>query len=465
MRALVQGLRRSRIALLGLGIENRALARFLAARNVRFRVCDAVAPADQDVLTEQLGGCVEGWTVGEEYLRDLERFDLVFRTPGISPERRELAAARTAGVRVSSQTRLFADASPAPLIGVTGTKGKGTTASLLAAMLREDGERRVWLGGNIGTPPVGWLGRIEKDDLAVLELSSFQLADWEVSPHGAMLLNVTQDHLDYHGTAAAYREAKRRICRFQGTNDWLVSDDDCPVTAELVRDCVGTRLRFSVDHEVDQGAWIRGDSIFVRLPGGCAAAVCALSDIRLRGRHNLSNVAAAAAAARMNGVSAEAIRRAVREFAGLPHRLDQVTVRRGVAFYSDSLATTPSAAAAALAAFEEPVVLIAGGASKGVDFKELAEAVVSQRVRSVVLIGLEAGRIAAALLSAGWSEKQVIQGGRSMDHAVRLAFGCARPGDVVLLAPACASFDMFADYQARAEAFAAAANAMPEGPV
>ncbi len=453
-------LERGPVALLGFGQENRALARFLAGQGVPFWVCDARAPEDRAERDAELQPWLRGWRLGAEYLEGLERYGVAFRTPGLRPDHPALARARAAGVRLWSQTRLFAALSPAPLVGITGTKGKGTTASLLGAMLQADGRRRVWLGGNIGAPPIAWLGELRAADLAVLELSSFQLADWDARLTGAVLLRIAADHLDYHGTRAAYVAAKARLVAAQQPEDWLVVDDDCPTASAIASQTLATVLRVSVAREVQTGAWVQDDWLWVRRPGDRAERVGAAADIPLRGRHNWSNVLAAVAAARMLGVAAPAIRAAIAGFRGLPHRLAHVASHAGVAYYDDSLATTPEAAAAAVAAFAEPVVLIAGGASKQADFAPLARAVCAGKVRAVVLIGAEAPRLAAALRAAGWDAARILDGGRSMASAVAAARSQAQPGDVVLLAPACASFDMFRDYRARGEAFAAAVAAL-----
>jgi UDP-N-acetylmuramoylalanine--D-glutamate ligase len=452
-------LRHCQVGLLGLGAENRSLARLLAGAGVMFSICDACEPDDRQMLSVQLGPWVREWRLGADYLSDLSRFDLLFRTPGMRPDLPELDAHRRQQKQVSSQTRLFAELCPAPLVGITGTKGKGTTASLLAAMLEHDGDRRIWLGGNIGKPPVDWLGEIRARDLAILELSSFQLCDWERSPGGAVLLNVTQDHLDYHGTVGDYIEAKQRICRFQNPDDWLVVDDDCPTASAMAEASPATVMRFSIRREVAVGAWVDGSGLMTRLAGDGSQRICAVDEIPLRGRHNLRNVAAAAAAARRLGAAPDVIAEAVRRFQGLPHRLQRVLGEGPVAFYNDSLATTPEAAMAALQAFTEPVVLIAGGSSKGADFSGLAQAIVSRSVRGVVLIGQEAASMAAALRAAGWPEARIDLEATSMAAAVASARRQALPGDVVLLAPACASFGMFADYRDRGEQFVSAARA------
>ena len=219
-------LHQRRIALLGLGVENRALARFLHARQISFSVCDARAPA-----TPVEG--VQQWRIGDRYLDDLTDFDLLFRTPGLPTLDPRLREARRCGVEVSSQTRLFLQLCPAPVLGITGTKGKGTTTSLLHALLETDPAARVFSGGNIGQPPLEFVDELQATDRVVLELSSFQLQDLDQSPHIAEVLSVTEDHLDYHADRAEYVAAKKPICRYQKSSDILVVNQDCPTARDL----------------------------------------------------------------------------------------------------------------------------------------------------------------------------------------------------------------------------------------
>ena len=453
MASPIDDLRNSRIALLGLGVENRALARFLQERHLSFSICDARPPDDLNDLEREYGDTLREWHLGPAYLDTLDRFDLIFRTPGISPLRPELQRARSRGTHISSQTRLFAALSPAPLLGVTGTKGKGTTSSLIAEMLCDGPYRQVHLAGNIGQPPIAFLDQLSDRDLVILELSSFQLIDWETSPHIAVALNVTRDHLDYHADLDEYIAAKRNIARFQTTDDWLIADRDCPTARTFADTSRARQLSFSAVAEVEAGAWTSADHLQLHRPDSVSEPVCALSAILLKGRHNWSNAAAAAAAAMAAGATTEQIAAGIRRFRGLPHRLEKVGTFGGITCYDDSLATTPDAAVAAIRAFDQPLVLIAGGSSKGADFAELGRMIVGASIRAVILIGEEADRIETAIRTAGNFTGDIDTSCDSMQAAVTSARRHAQTGDAILLSPACASFGMFANYKDRGERF------------
>ena len=453
MASPLDDLRNSRIALLGLGVENRALARFLRERDLSFSICDRRPPDDLNDLEREYDGALREWHTGPAYLDTLDRFDLIFRTPGISPLLPELQRARSRGTRISSQTRLFAALSPAPILGVTGTKGKGTTSSLIAAMLRDGPCRQIFVAGNIGQPPIAFLDELSDADLVVLELSSFQLIDWEISPHIAVALNVTRDHLDYHADLDEYIAAKGNIARFQKADDWLIADRDCPTARTFADNSQARQLSFSAVAEVEAGAWASGDRLWLRRPDADAESICALADIPLKGRHNWSNAAAAAAAAMAAGATIEQIAAGIRCFRGLPHRLERVGTFDGITCYDDSLATTPDAAVAAIRALDQPLVLIAGGSSKGADFAELGRTIIDGAVRAVILIGQESDRIEAAISASGHFTGAIDSGCNSMEAAVAAARRRAHPGDAILLSPGCASFGMFANYKDRGEQF------------
>ena len=266
-------------------------------------------------------------------------------------------------------------------------------------------------------------------------------------------LNVTEDHLDYHADQAEYVEAKIAICRHQSAADYLIVDQDCPRARSFSAYSPASGFGFSIDGEVAAGAWIADRRLWWRPPGGKKEEICPVGDIRLRGRHNQSNVAAAAVAAALAGASLPLIAAGVRGFGGLEHRLESVGKREGVAYYNDSLATMPEAAIAAIQAFEEPLVLIAGGSSKGADFTALGRAIAEARVKAVILMGEEADRISAAIARTGGFSGDLVKGCESMAAAVAAARARARAGDVVLLSPGCASFGMFENYQDRGEQF------------
>ena len=358
---------------------------------------------------------------------------------------------RRCGVEVSSQTRLFLQLCPAPVLGVTGTKGKGTTTALLHALLATDSTARVFSGGNIGRPPLEFLDELQPTDRVVLELSSFQLQDLDQSPHIAVVLSVTEDHLDYHADCAEYVDAKKPVCRYQTPGDILIVNRDCLTARTFAEESSAAHWVFSTTALGVPGAWIADGQLWACCPGAQPIAICPVADLSLRGQHNWSNAAAAVAGALAFGAPATHFAEAIRAFAGLPHRLEYVAERDGVTYYNDSLATTVDATCAAIRAFDAPVLLIAGGASKGADFSALGTAIAAGDVRAALLIGQEAPRIAAAVQRAGSGE--IVRRCRDLPQALDTARRLAQLGDVVLLSPACASFDQFASYAERGDLF------------
>jgi len=452
-------LAQKRILLLGLGVENRAVGQYLSDRGIPFSAADATASPQLAELRQAWGGVAEAWHLGPGYLEAVSRYSLIFRTPGMHPSHPILAGARGRGAAVWSQARLFMDRCPAPITGITGTKGKGTTARLLECMLKAGHPGGVWVGGNIGTPPLSFLDRIAPTDAVVLELSSFQLQDLDRSPQVAVLLSVTGDHLDWHGSVAEYAEAKSAICRHQGAGDVVVADAACPASLRLARRSLGRQFQFGPPAAVHTGVCVCGDRLEWHSPEAPAQDLLEAAELAAPGRHNLANAAAAATAALVMGAPAGAVRAGAGRFRPLPHRLEPVGRVDGVTYCNDSLATNPDAAVAALEAFDEPVVLIAGGSSKGANFTDLAGAVAARQVRAVVLLGEEGQRLAGELAAAGY-RGEVVRAAGTMAEAVGAARGRARPGDVVLLSPACASFGMFRDYAERGAAFTAAVRAL-----
>ena len=446
----------SRIALLGFGTENRALGRFLRSRGFHFAVCDGKEPSAGGDLSEW-DRCVDAWRVGPRYLESLSDFDWIFRTPGINTLTPELETARRRGTRVSSQTQLFFDLCPASVIGITGTKGKGTTAALLAAILGADGGRNTHLGGNIGVPPIGFLEAVEPGDQVILELSSFQLHDLHSSPQTAVILGVTQDHLDYHADVHEYLGAKSSICRFQDPEDRVIADRGSPSARRLAHASPAQKVWFGPAREMESGAWVEGDTLLMSRHRE-EAELCRRFELGLRGEHNVKNCLAAAAAAGIVGASIEAIATSLRSFSGLPHRLQQIGSRDGIVYVDDSAATTPEAAAAAVRSFADPVHLIAGGSGKGSDFTVLGEAVAASNVKAVLLMGDEAESIARAVRASAAGADLILERGDSMQWAVAAAECRARTGDVILLSPGCASFGLFANYEDRAQQFKTCAS-------
>jgi len=440
-RALVVGFRRT----------GRAVAALLAARGTRVRVADARPAAALDADEARPPAGVE-LRLGEDGPQLLAGVDLVVPSPGVPREAPLLRAAVAAGIPVVSEIELAARSLAVPIVAVTGTNGKSTTTTLIGLALARAG-RRPFVGGNLGTPLVEAVGR--DVDVAVAEVSSFQL-EWVETfrPAAAALLNVTPDHLDRHASFEEYRDLKARIFARQEPSDWAVVNRDDPEVAAIARRCRARVVSFGWEPAAS-GAWVAGDGVVLRLPGADEERL-SLAATRLTGRHNVENILAAATVARLAGASLAAVQEAVDAMEPLPHRLARVGERRGVFFVDDSKATNVGAAAKSLGSVGGPVILLAGGVDKGGSYDALAAAA-SGRVRLACLFGAARERIAEAL-----GERRIpVERTASLEEAVAAAASAARPGDTVLLAPACASFDMFADYAARGRAFRAAVEALP----
>lgn len=435
-------------AVVGLGGTGLSVARHLARRGIPFRVLDSRAqPPGLAALRRELPEVEAALgPFAPDALRGVER---VVLSPGVAPDEPMVAAAAAAGAEVVGDIELFAREAAAPVVAVTGSNGKSTVTALVAQMVEKAG-LRVAMGGNIGTPALDLLAHAVPD-LYVLELSSFQLETTSsLDARAAVVLNVSPDHLDRHPDLAAYAGLKRRIFRGHGT---VVVNADDPVVAamaepgrEVVRFTLGSPTGTDYGlRNVDGEAWLsRG-----------AQPLLPASVLRMAGRHNLANALAALALGEAAGLPLPAMLEAVRTFAGLPHRCQRVAEHDGVAWYNDSKGTNAGATEAALRGVPgSKVVLIAGGQGKGADFAPL-RAPVRERARAVVLIGEDADRIEAALAGAVPTVRAV-----DMEAAVAAAAELAHPGDSVLLSPACASFDMFPDYQARGEAFVRAVEGL-----
>ncbi len=440
-------LSQGRIALLGLGVENRALAAWLANHGCSFTICDE-NPACRDT-SDPWSTAVEAWHLGERYLEDLDRFDILYRSPGMYALHPLLAAARRTETMVTSQTQLFLDNCPASVVGVTGTKGKGTTAAMLASVLHAAG-RPVRLAGNIGTPPMTFLDELDPNETVILELSSFQLQDLNRSPTASIVLPIDTDHLDVHRDRAEYVEAKRSICRFQGGNDWVVFSSDNATARQVAGLSAGKQISSTATSSIpDRGTWVEDG--FIRWRDRDIQSLTPVEAIPVRGRHNLVNASAASAAAALLGVSPAQIEAGLRAFTPLPHRLEEVATIDGVLFVNDSLGTTPVAAAAALEAYaDRSLVAIVGGASKKTDYEPLGQAL-ARHAHAIVLLGEEGPRIAEAAQAAGYAGAVAQAAG--MEIAVGVARRLAPSDGVVVLAPGCASFGMFENYAARGIAF------------
>ncbi len=444
---------------LGLARSGLAAARFLAGAGARVTAYDRRSPdALTDAVDELHGAAVElalGVTRAAAE-RLLAAADLIVTSPSISSRfpttdawlRNALRVAERRGVQVVSEVDLFLRLTDARVLAVTGTKGKTTVTALLGAILERGGIRHL-VGGNIGTPLIEHVAELGPRDWAVLELSELQLPTVSRGADLAVYTNITADHLDRHGTVAAYRAVKARLAQL--ARGPIVINGDDPGCVELAERLFGVGLhRYGLSRgeaRVADGWLMVGD-----------ARLLPVDDIPLPGEHMLRNVLGAALAAWMIGVAPDRIASAIRDFPGVPHRLETIGAWNGVRWVNDSQATIPDAAIAALRAFApRPVVLIAGGSDKGLDYGSLADQI-ALGARAVLLIGETGERVAAAIAA-----RVPVERASSMDEAVTRAAALAKPGDVVLLSPAAASFDMFTDYAARGDAFRRAAIAVNGG--
>jgi UDP-N-acetylmuramoylalanine--D-glutamate ligase len=447
-----------RALVMGLGIHGGGLgvARFLAGQGADVTVTDLRSAEQLAGPLGQLAGLPIRYVLGEHREADFTATDLVVRNPAVPRESPLLAAARAVGVPVEMEMSLFFRLCPAPIIGITGTKGKTTTTSLCAEMLTAWWPETV-VAGNMGVSALEQLPTIGPDTPVVIELSSWQLeglAEYGLSPQVAIVTNLSPDHLNRYGTMADYAEAKRGIVRGQGPdNIAILNRDDALVWG--FREATKARvLAFGRDDTGDDGAWLDGDQLRWRYNGAEYAA--ARATLRLPGEHNAANALAAGLAALARGAPFGAIDAALAEFAGVKDRLESLGEIDGVEYINDTTATAPAAAAAAVGAMTRPTILIAGGSEKHTDFADFA-AVVAPKVKAVVTLrGDSTSRLTENLLAAGLDPARIHGPLNSMDEAVDQARDLAVPGDVVLLSPACASFGMFNNEFHRGDMFRAA---------
>ncbi|MBK8481174.1 MAG: UDP-N-acetylmuramoyl-L-alanine--D-glutamate ligase [Proteobacteria bacterium] len=443
------------MVVVGAGRSGRAAAALCLARGAHVTLSDArTAAAVQPALGELATRCT--LELGAHRAETLRSADLVVVSPGVPPLP-QLEAAEAAGVPLIGELELAYRCVRAPIIGITGTNGKSTTTKLVGEILRVTG-RPVFWGGNFGQPlsevvdqPVAG-----PEGLLVLELSSFQLERIEqFSAHIAVLLNLSEDHLDRYPSYLAYQRAKARLFERQRPEDFaLLSDEpDQPEVRALAAAGRAQRLGFALAPGAERAAWQAEGALCLRLPGGEVERYPRRA-LRLPGRHNTLNALAALLTARLAGASVAACEQGLRQFVGLPHRMELVGERASVRFYDDSKATNVGAVAGSLAGFEQPVVLLAGGKDKGGDYAPL-RAVVEEVCRHVVLIGAAADRIASALAGT-----VPLHRAPTLEQAVADAAALAQPGDAVVLSPACSSYDMFRDFEHRGRVFRAAVAAL-----
>jgi UDP-N-acetylmuramoylalanine--D-glutamate ligase len=456
-----------KVVVLGLARQGTALVRYLARKGARITVSDMKPAGALQKEIDELVGIAVDYQLGGHPIDLLEGIDLLCLSGGVPTDLPIVEEARRRNLPLTNDTQLFLESTPAKVIGITGSSGKTTTTTLVGRMAVQAAAaglcRKAWVGGNIGNPLIGELDEMREDDLAVLELSSFQLELVCRGPQVAAILNITPNHLDRHHTMEAYREAKARILDFQSADDAAVLGWDSEETRSLAGRVRGKCSLFRGGPKAwdGDGAYIDGGWITVERSGK-REPVVAREAVLLRGEHNLANAAAACAIGAAAGFPAEILARGVEGFRGVAHRLEFVARRRGADWYNDSIATAPERAIAAIRSFEEPIVLLAGGRDKKLPWNEWAEWV-RRRVDHVILFGEAADLIRRALgaIPAGERPYSVTNAG-GLEAAVEKAAEIVRPGSVVLLAPGGTSYDAFKDFEERGKKFRDLVNAMEE---
>ena len=433
-------LRGKKIAVLGLGVSNRPLVQLLLEYGCDVTGCDRVTreKLDEPVLALERAGC--HLRLGEDYLAGLQA-DVVFRTPGMHPGNPAICRLREQGAEITSEMDVFFRVAPCHLIAVTGSDGKTTTTTLIAEMLKAAG-KTVWLGGNIGTPLLPLCRRMQAEDYAVVELSSFQLMDMTRSPQRAVVTNLAPNHLDVHKDMEEYVQAKKNIFRFQKPGDLLVLNADNAITAGFSG---AGETHFFSRKAATNCIWQEGDWIVRR-----GQKVLNVQDILLPGVHNIENYMAAMAA--VEGlVSDECICSVAKNFGGVEHRIELVRIKDGVKFYNDSIASSPSRTIAGLRSFSQKVILIAGGYDKHIPYDVLGPEICAH-VSRLFLCGATAGKIRTCVEAQPGQKPEMVDCG-DFDSAVQAAARAARPGDIVLMSPASASFDQFKNFMERGDRF------------
>ncbi len=386
--------------------------------------------------------------IGSDAFSQLNGYDLVIRTAGLAPSK-----IVTDG-KIWSATNEFFAKCPAPIIGVTGTKGKGTTASLIASIFEAAG-KKVWLLGNIGTPSLDALGEIKADDIVVYELSSFQLWDLESSPHIAVVLLIEPDHLNVHTDFGDYVDAKSNIRRFQKSGDLCVFNPANELSLQIANvSSEGKAVRYAVPD--DGGVYVKEDAFYEN-----EHKICSIDALQLIGNHNVENACAALTVARFYKLTDTDIESGLRKFQGLPHRIEFIREIDGVKYYNDSFSSAPSATIAAIKSFEQPEILILGGIDKGADFSELADAIANQNnIKSVIIMGEIRHKLAETIKQVSPSLQVETTDLTTLQPIIELAKSYARSGDVVVMSPGCASFDMFINFYDRGNQFRDIVNSL-----
>ena len=443
-------LKGKKIAMCGIGVSNTPLILNFLKQGARVIACDRRERELIGNIADELEAAGAELKLGDGYLDNLE-VDIIFRTPGMNFHLPELERARKRGIAVTSEMEVFFDLCPATIFAVTGSDGKTTTTTLIAKMLEAEG-KRVFVGGNIGTPLLPEIENITADDFVVAELSSFQLISMRKSPDIAVVTNVAPNHLDVHKDMDEYVEAKKNILLHQNAFSRTILNRDNDITEDFRKDVRGQSLGFSMTRRLNNGAWLADDGVLHMAYRGIDVPVIDRKDIRILGDHNVENYLTAIAAV-WGYVGVDNIKKVAQEFGGVEHRIEFVREVDGVKYYNDSIASSPTRTIAGLKAFDQKVILLAGGYDKHIPFEPMMPYIV-EKVKALYLCGDTADKIEKCLREYdGYDGSPEIIRVKDFAEAVAEAHKNAVPGDIVTLSPACASFDSYPNFVARGNHF------------
>lgn len=435
------------VAVVGIGVSNIPLIHFLVSLEAKVSAFDKKNEEELGNISKEFKAKGVKLVLGEDYLEKLVGYEVVFKTPSLRMDSPALLRAKEDGAYITSEMEEFVRYCPAKIYGITGSDGKTTTTTLIHNMLKEEGFT-TWVGGNIGTPLFSNIEQVKKEDKVVLELSSFQLMTMNVSPEVALITNLSPNHLDMHKGMEEYVDSKKNVYKYQDRESILVLNKDNDITRGMYGEAKGKVVFFSTKEEIEAGAYFKNNKLY---SGG--KEVCDKSEIIVKGMHNVENFLAAFCAV-MEDVSIESMRTVALSFTGVAHRSEFVREIEGVKYYNDSIASSPTRTLAGLKSFEKPVILIAGGYDKKLPFDVLAEEGVPY-IKTLVLVGATKFKIREAFERV-LREKELqipIIMVESFEEAVHKAKESAVAGDVVTMSPACASFDMFVNFEIRGNKF------------
>lgn len=443
---------KKKIAIIGLGVSNLPLLDYFYNLACRISVFDNREKNELDKeIIEKIDKYEIEYFGGASNLKNLVEFDIIFRSPSVMPYREEIKKEAERGASVTSEIEMVLKLTPSKVIGITGTEGKTTTTSIIYEIIKKAGYK-CFLGGNIGKPIFTEIKNMRPEDIIVLEMSSFQLTSMDVSPEISVVTNIFPDHLNVHSSYEEYREEKKNIFKHQSENGIVVLNYDNEYTCEFSKEASGKVIFFSSKEKLEDGfIYDSNDGIIKYCEDGVRRHLIKKEDIKLRGIHNYENICVALAAT-SSLVNLETAVQAVKEFNGVEHRLEFVRKLNGVKWYNDSIGTSPASTMAGLNAFDENIILLAGGSDKGLDYKEVGE-VIANKVQTLILTGPTATKIEEATRKAKNGEKVEICFVENLKEAVKLANKKSKTGDIVLLSPASASFDAFKNFAERGNKF------------